>query len=151
MPLQFRRQHIKMITPHVWLKRKHYNDVIMSAMASITIVYSMFYSSPNQRKHQNSASLAVVRGIHRWPVIPPHTGPVTRKMFSFDDVIMTCRHFETPCRSLWRHYNELCLKQRSSICCTITQSIKSLNRKYLLQPRTWLPLPQSLNKLLNRH
>ena len=42
------------------------------------------------RKYQSSASLAFVRGIHRWPVNSPHKEPVTRKMFSFDDVIMTC-------------------------------------------------------------
>ena len=41
----------------------------------------------DQRKHKSSASLAFVRGIHRWPVNSPHKGPVTRKMFSFDDVI----------------------------------------------------------------
>ena len=39
-------------------------------------------------KHQRSASLAFVRGIHRWPVNSPHKWPVTRKMFPFDDVIM---------------------------------------------------------------
>ena len=44
----------------------------------------------NQRKHQSSASLAFVRGIHWWPVNSPHKGPVTRKMFSFDAVIMFC-------------------------------------------------------------
>ena len=32
-------------------------------------------------------------GIHRWPVNSPHKGPVTRKMFPFDDVIMD--HFKT--------------------------------------------------------
>ena len=41
------------------------------------------------KKHQISASLAFVRGIHRWPVNSPHKGPVTRKMFIFDDVIMS--------------------------------------------------------------
>ena len=40
------------------------------------------------RKHQSSASLAFVRGIHRGPVNSPHKWPVTRKMFPFDDVIM---------------------------------------------------------------
>ena len=35
-----------------------------------------------------STSLAFVSGIHRWPVDSPHTGPVTRKIFQFDDVIM---------------------------------------------------------------
>ena len=39
-------------------------------------------------KHQSSASLAFVRGIHRGPVNSPHKWPVTRKMVPFDDVIM---------------------------------------------------------------
>ena len=34
-------------------------------------------------RHQSSASLAFVRGIHRWPVNSPHTWPVARKMFPF--------------------------------------------------------------------
>ena len=29
-----------------------------------------------------------MRGNHRWPVKSPHKGPVTQKMFPFDDVIM---------------------------------------------------------------
>ena len=33
-------------------------------------------------------SLAFVWGIHRWPANSPHKGPVTRKMFPFDDVII---------------------------------------------------------------
>ena len=64
----------------------------MSAMASqitsLTIVYSTVYSDPDQRKHQSSASLAFVWGIHRGPVNFPHKWPVTRKMFPFDDVIV---------------------------------------------------------------
>ena len=67
----------------------------MSAMASqitrLTIVYSTVYPGADQRKHQSSASLAFVGGIHRWPVNSPHKGPVTRKMFPFDDVIMVNR------------------------------------------------------------
>ena len=47
----------------------HYSDVIMGVMASqitsLTIVYSTVYSGADQRKHQSSASLAFVRGIHR--------------------------------------------------------------------------------------
>ena len=73
----------------------HYTDVIMSTMASqitsLTIVYSTVYSGTYERKHQSSASLAFVRGIHRWPVNAPHKGPVTWKMFPFDDVIMARR------------------------------------------------------------
>ena len=74
----------------------HYADVIMGAIASqitsLTIVYSTVYSGAEQRKHQSSASLAFVRGLHRGPVNSPHKWPVTRKMFPFDDVIMISTH-----------------------------------------------------------
>ena len=70
----------------------HYCDVIMGTIASqitsLVVVYSTLYSGPDQRQHQGSVSLAFVRGIHRWPVNCPHKGPVTRKMFPFNDVIM---------------------------------------------------------------
>ena len=59
-----------------------------SQITSLTIVYSTVYSDADQNKHESSASLAFVRGIHRGPVNSPHKGPVTRKMFPFDDVIM---------------------------------------------------------------
>ena len=42
----------------------------------------------DQRKHQSSVSLAFMGGIHRWRVNSPHKGPLTRKMFPLDDVIM---------------------------------------------------------------
>ena len=64
-------------------------SVMASQITSLTIVYSSIYSGADQRKHQSSASLAFVRGIHRWPVNSPHKGPVTRKMFPFDDVILS--------------------------------------------------------------
>ena len=70
----------------------HDSDVIMGAMASqitgVSIVYPNVCSDEYQRKYHSSASLAFVRGIHRWPVNSPHKWPVTRKMFPFDDVIM---------------------------------------------------------------
>ena len=71
---------------------RHYSDVIMGSIASqitsLTIVYSSVYSGEDQRKHRSFASLAFVWGIHRRTVNSPHKGPVTRKMFPFDDVIM---------------------------------------------------------------
>ena len=70
----------------------HYNDVIMSAMASringVSIACSTVGSGADQRKLQSSASLAFVRGTHRWPVNSPHRWLVTRKMFPSGDVIM---------------------------------------------------------------
>ena len=57
----------------------------MSAMGShntdVSIVYSTVCSGADQRKHQSSAPLAFVRGIHRWPVNSPNKGPVTRIFF----------------------------------------------------------------------
>ena len=76
----------------LWLLEIHYCDVIMSAMGyqitGVSVVYSTVCTGADQRKHQSSAWLAFVRGIHRWLVNPPHRGPVTQKMFPFDDVIM---------------------------------------------------------------
>ena len=61
----------------------------MRAMASeISIVCSTICSGANQRKHQSSPSLAVMKGIHRWTVDTSNKGPVTRKVFPFHDVIM---------------------------------------------------------------
>ena len=72
----------------------HYCDVIMGVIASkitsLTNVYSAVYSRADQRKHQSSASLAFVRGIHRWPVNSPHKWPVTTKNVS-----------------IWWHHHEL--------------------------------------------
>ena len=61
-----------------------------------SIVYSTVCSGANQRKHQSPASLAFVRGIHRWPVNFPHKMTVTRKMFPFDDVIMLLQDVTKP-------------------------------------------------------
>ena len=70
----------------------HYSYVIISAMVyqitGVSIVYSTVCSGAEQGRHQSSTSLAFVRGIHRWPVNSPHKGPVTWKIFPFDDVIM---------------------------------------------------------------
>ena len=63
---------------------------IASQITSLPSVYSTVYSDAGQRKHQSSASLALVWGFHRGPVNSPHKWPVTRKMFPFDDVIMIC-------------------------------------------------------------
>ena len=71
----------------------HSCDVIIGTMASqitsFKIDYPTVYSDADQRKNQSSASLAFVRGIHRGPVNSPHKWSVTRKMFPFDDVIVS--------------------------------------------------------------
>ena len=74
---------------------------LASQITSLTIVYTTVYSGADQRKHQSSASLAFVRGNHRWPMNSPDKWPVTRKMFPFDDFIMLCN----PKHETW--HNEL--------------------------------------------
>ena len=60
-----------------------------SQISTLTIGYLTIYSGADQRKHQSPASMAFVRGIPRRPVNSPHKWPVMRKMFPFDDIIMT--------------------------------------------------------------
>ena len=78
----------------------HYIEVIMTTVASqitsLTVVYSTVYSDADQRKHQSSASLAFVWGIHwdRW--IPRTKGQLRGK----------CFHLMTSSCLLWnRHAN----------------------------------------------
>ena len=72
-----------------------YIDVIMAMMASqitsLSVVYSTVYSDADQRKHQSSASLAFVWGIHRDRLIPRTKGQLRRK----------CFHLMTSSRGFW--------------------------------------------------
>ena len=83
----------------------HYNDVIMSAKASqvtsTTVVYSTVHSVADQRKHQSSVSLVIVRGIRRWPVNSPHKETVMRKMLPFDDGILSALDRNVPQVVFW--------------------------------------------------
>ena len=67
------------------LKFRLYLDVIMTTMASqitsLTVVYSTVYSDADQRKHQNSASLAFVWGSDRDRWIPHTKGQLRGKCF----------------------------------------------------------------------
>ena len=62
------------------------------------------------KKHQSSTSLPFVRGIHRGLINSPHKWPVTRKMFPFDDFIMT-----KPLPKSRLNYH-----QRGSVACTLS-------------------------------
>ena len=83
------------------------------------LLTQLFFSGAGQRKHQSSASLAFVRKIHQWSVNSPHKGPVTRKMFPFDDVIMIIRR-----RSILPYPSPLVLYIHwgmAGICSTLAQ------------------------------
>ena len=86
-PLRTTRMSMNQFLHHGLLAlqwRHNESDGVSNHRCDDCLLYRVF------RKHQSSASLASVRGIHRSSVNSPHKGPVTRKMFPSDDVIM-CR------------------------------------------------------------
>ena len=119
----------------------HNNGVIMSAITSqitgASIVCSTVGAGPDQRKHQSCASLAFVRGIHRWPVNSSRKRPVTRKCFhlmtssliySIDSIVYR------PCKANWppstmrKNWNYLHNPSAENICIQNT-----LDRSYYQQ------------------
>ena len=108
----------------------------MSTMASqitiLTIVYSTVYFGAYQRKYQSFASLAFVRGSHRWPVNSPYKGPVTQKMFPLDDVIMERL---TSYTYIFFLYVSIDLVHLSTpICIPIVQPVKTNKHGYKEKP-----------------
>ena len=81
-----------LVPPFPQRERERYDDIMMGVIApQITRLHDCLLDRlfwRRSKKHQSSASLAFVRGIHRGPVNSPHKWPVTRKMLPFDDVIM---------------------------------------------------------------
>ena len=94
----------------------HYIDVIVTMMASqitsLTFVYSTVYSDADQRKHQNSVSLAFVWGIHR-------TGEFLTQMASYaENVSIWWRHHGVIQRGLYMCH-KICAKLESCKSCWI--------------------------------
>ena len=89
------------------------------------------HSCADQRKHESSASLPYVRGIHRRPVNSQHKWPVTRKMFPFDDVIISWIHVNMAlCIILYRYNTTLCV-----YVFTLEESVESfIATKRFIQP-----------------
>ena len=76
-------------------------SAIASQITSLTIVYSAVYPGADQSKHQSSASLAFVWGIHRsWgihrgPVNSPGTGEFPAQMAgNAENITISWRHHE---------------------------------------------------------
>ena len=70
----------------------HYSEVIISEMASpitsVWIIYSTIYLGADQGKHQSSASLALVRGIHQWLVNSPG------RASNMENVFISWHHYD---------------------------------------------------------
>ena len=66
--------------------------------------YDCFLNRLFRRRSKKTSKLRVAgpcEGIQRSPVNSPHKGPVTQKMFPFDDVIRTSRLWSASCTQLW--------------------------------------------------
>ena len=67
----------------------HYSDVMMNTIKSLASrLFAQPFVQAQIKECQSSAPMAFVMGIHRWRVDSPRQGPVTLKMFPFDDVIV---------------------------------------------------------------
>ena len=73
--------------PEISLQWRHNERDVVSNHKPHDCLLSRLFRR-RSKKTSNSASLAFVRGLRRWPVNSPHKAPATRKMFPFDDVIM---------------------------------------------------------------
>ena len=104
-----------------------------SQITCVSIVYWTVCSGEDQRKHQSSAPLASVLGIHRWTVNSQHKEPVTRKMYPFGDVIMPqefCTQFVVLSvvmvipsglrKSVWTHYDDVIMTMLASQITSLT-------------------------------
>ena len=67
-----------------------------SQITGVSIVYSTVCSGADQRKHQSFASLAFVRGIHRWPVNSSH-----KRVRNAENVSIRWRHHGVAVTWLW--------------------------------------------------
>ena len=128
---------------HFTLQWRH-NGCYDVSITSLPIVYSAVYAGADQRKHQSSASLDFVRGIHQSPVNSTHIWPITRNMFRFDDVVMMCKISTQDanqliaalitfiqCRKAWRQHTRHC-----SLVAVHTSLVKWSSRQ--LRWRGWV-------------
>ena len=111
---------------------------IASQITSLTIVYSTVYTDADQRKHQSSASLAFMWGLHRGPVNSPYKWPVTRKCFH----LMTSSR---PSEIMVEHNMiGLCYKIRAPFSVNIPVSVTDLGNPIVEIKRLWNISPFSV-------
>ena len=75
---------VHLVNPLQWRHNEH--DGVSNHQPNDYLLNRLF-----RRRWKKTPKLRVtglLRGTHRWPINSPHKGPVTRKMFLFDDVIM---------------------------------------------------------------
>ena len=97
---------------------------IASQITSLTIVYSIVYSVADQRKHQSSASLAFVLGIHRTGEFP------AQRANNAENVSIWWRHHVHQKGDVW--YMVICFRNAH---------LTMLISKYTMMHRCWRRFP----------
>ena len=109
-------------------------STMASQITSLTIVYSTVYSRRRSQKHQSSASLSFVRGIHWWLVNSLLKGPVSSLVLYVGNPLVTSG-FPTQ-RAGNMEYTSMSwcpLGQCNYITGTIVVSLKEMKYAYLLE------------------
>ena len=127
-------------------------SAIASQITSVSIVYLALCSGEDQRKQQSCASLAFVMGNHRWPLNFPHKGPLTRKIFAFDDITIQNKkgvNYWICCSSLmWgntKHIVHLAILVVSSTTMkTIVSQLPKLTLHLNVETKMMLILPKGM-------
>ena len=102
-----------------------------------------FFHDAVYRKPQSSASLAFVRGIHRWPVNSPHKGPVMWKVFPFDDVIMIMFCYGLTQGEIVFLITSLARAQSYLPHCHISDATMRTMEKYIMNSQNMIVLPNT--------
>ena len=117
-----------------------YNSLGPLCQHKMCVVVQIIHAA--QRKHQSSPSLGFVKGIHRCPVNSPHKGPVTRKLFPSEDVIIILFHLslvvsvDYSCRCIGIRLSVLV---RCNILNNVTHALTDLITKSITEYK-WRPL-----------
>ena len=125
-------------------------NVIAFQITGVSIVYpTVCLDGADQRKHQSSASLAFVRGIHSSPSDSPYNGLLTRNVFPLDDVIMTKQKYNKAVRILYVMYRVIRWIQHHT---TVNNSdCGNLNGIDITYSAQWILLPKTLYRITKFH
>ena len=121
----------------------HYNDVMMSTMASqmtsLVIVYSTVYSRSRSKKISKLRVTDLCAGNSPVTGEFPAQTASNAEVFPFDDVIMTCAslHIHTSTTSLrWRH-NDPIASQITSLTVVYSVVYSGAHQRNIKAPRHW--------------
>ena len=117
--------------PLQWCHNEHIGILITSLMIVYWTIYSRHSSKKTSKLH--------VTGL--WPVNSLHKGPVTWKMFPYDDVIMLSSYLAAlSFHDMW-HKDVLLFSEKRPSCCLIQSQLSNI----------WVHLNNFINTFVKIH